>query len=69
MDTVVQHTTYELRKGLQCALDGTITTQLREVEHELRLAGFLTDVTTVTAAGQRFLGVTAPDHAPRLAAA
>ena len=43
MDAVVHHTTHELRRGLQCALEGAITPQLREVEQELRLAGFLTE--------------------------
>jgi hypothetical protein len=53
---------------LQCALEGAITPRLREVEGELRLAGFLTDVITVTAAGRRFLAP-ASDRLPRGAAA
>ncbi len=55
MDTVVHHSTHELREGLHGALSGAITPQVREVEPELRLAGFLTDTTTVTPAGRRFL--------------
>ncbi|MET0902011.1 MAG: hypothetical protein ABWZ52_02120 [Acidimicrobiales bacterium] len=60
--TFVRHTTDELRKGLECALGGAVTPQLREVESELRLAGFLTGRTTVTAAGERYLR-----HAPNAA--
>ena len=55
MDTLVQHTTRQLHNGLRSALDGTPTPQLREVEADLRLAGFLTDRTTVTPAGHRYL--------------
>ena len=69
MDAVINHSAHELRKGLQCALDGALTPQLREVEQELRLAGFLTEVITVTAAGRRFLGARARHHESRLAAA
>ena len=58
MATIIHHTTHELRTGLQCALEGAHTPQLREVESELRVAGFLTDVATVTPAGRRFLGIT-----------
>ena len=69
MDAVVHHTAHELRQGLQCALEGAITPPLREVEQELRLAGFLTEVLTVTAAGRRFLGARAGQRRSRLAAA
>ena len=58
MNTVVHHTSQELRIGLHCALHDAITPELRIVEDELRLAGFLTDVATVTPAGRRFLGST-----------
>ena len=67
MNTVVHHTTQELRRGLQCALDGAINPQLRTVENELRLAGFLTDVATVTPAGRRFLGITGSTDSSRVA--
>ena len=60
MGTVVQHSIHELREGLHCALGGAITPQLREVEGELRLAGFLTEATTVTPAGRRFVGLPVP---------
>jgi hypothetical protein len=65
--TVVQHTAEELRRGLQSALDGAIDPQLRTVENELRLAGFLTDVATVTPAGRRFLGITGSIDSSRVA--
>ena len=68
MDTLVHHTTRELRKGLQTALGSTVTPQLREVEADLRLAGFLTEVATVTPAGRRFLGLSNSDGGSRLAA-
>ena len=68
MDTVVHHSTHELREGLHGALSGAITPQVREVEPELRLAGFLTDTTTVTPAGRRFLQGDG-DRGSRLAAA
>jgi hypothetical protein len=58
LNSVIEHTIPELRSGLQCALAGAITPQLRSVEDELRLAGFLTEVATVTPAGRRFLGIT-----------
>ena len=58
MHTLVHHTGQELRRGLHCALHAAITPELRTVEDELRLAGFLTDVATVTPAGRRFLGST-----------
>jgi hypothetical protein len=58
---IVQHTEHELRDGLRSALDGTITPKLREVESELRLAGFLIEPTTVTPAGRRFLGAPGAD--------
>ena len=69
MEPVVHHTTQELRKGLRSALHGSITPQLREVESELRLAGFLTDATAVTPAGRRFLGAAGSDDGSRCAAA
>ena len=69
MDTVVHHNTHELREGLHCALGGAITPQLREVEPELRLAGFLTDTTTVTPAGRRFLQAADAEGGSRPAAA
>jgi len=53
---IINHTEHELRDGLRSALDGTITPQLRAVESELRLAGFIIEPTTVTPAGRRFLG-------------
>ena len=56
MRTIVNHSDHELRDGLRCAVDGTITSKLRKVESELRLAGFLVEPTTVTPAGRRFLG-------------
>jgi hypothetical protein len=55
VDALVQHTTQQLRSGLQNAIGGIPTPQLREVEADLRLAGFLTDRTTVTPAGHRYL--------------
>jgi hypothetical protein len=69
VDTVVHHNTDELREGLHCALGGAITPQLREVEPELRLAGFLTDTTTVTPAGRRFLQGADAEGGSRAAAA
>ena len=69
MGTVVHSSTHQLREGLHCALGGAITPQLRKVEPELRLAGFLTDISTVTPAGRRFLQGTDADVGSRLAAA
>jgi hypothetical protein len=67
--TIVQHTTMELHRGLVSALGGVITPELREVEDELRLAGFLTGISTVTPAGRRFLGTSGgSDECSRLAA-
>jgi len=54
--TVVQHTTDELRTGLRCVVEGATTPELRDVEDELRLAGFLVGDAGVTPAGHRFLG-------------
>ena len=68
MDTLVQHTTRQLHNGLRSALDGTATPQLREVEADLRLAGFLTEFVTVTAAGRRFLRLPSSDGGSRIAA-
>jgi len=56
VNTVVEHTTQELRTGLRCLVDGTRTAELRDVEDELRLAGFLVGAARVTPAGHRFLG-------------
>jgi hypothetical protein len=61
VNTVVQHTTEELRKGLRCVVDGATTPELRDVEDELRLAGFLVGAAGVTPAGQRFLGAAPGD--------
>ena len=67
--TLVHHSTHELREGLHDALGGAITQQLREVEPELRLVGFLADTTTVTPAGRRFLQDADTVDGPRLTAA
>ena len=56
MKTVVEHTSQELRTGLRCVVDGARTAELRDVEDELRLAGFLVGMARVTPAGHRFLG-------------
>ena len=69
MHTVVHHSTHELCEGLHRALGGAITPQLREVEAELRLPGFLTGTTSVTPAGRRFLQGADAEGGSRLAAA
>ena len=66
MRTIINHTEHELRDGLRSALDGTITSQLRAVEGELRLAGFIIEPTTVTPAGRRFLGAPGSEEGPRV---
>jgi hypothetical protein len=55
VDTLVHHTTRQLQSGLRTAINGTPTPQFRAVEADLRLAGFLTEQTTVTPAGHRYL--------------
>ena len=64
METVVSHTVEELREGLRCASRGELTPRFRAVEQDLRLAGFVTEIATVTPAGRRFLS-----GAPRRVAA
>ena len=46
MDTVVHHSTHDLREGLSSALGRVVTPPVREVERDLRLASFLTEPTT-----------------------
>jgi len=62
---IIHHTEHELRDGLRSALDGAVTSQLRAVESELRLAGFIIEPTTVTPAGRRYLGAPGSDDGLR----
>ena len=55
MNALVHHTPDQLRDGLRRACLGQLNARFREVEAELRLAGFLTGPDTLTRAGWRYL--------------
>jgi len=55
MNALVHHSPDQLREGLRCACLGELNARFREVEDELRLAGFVTGPDSLTRAGWRYL--------------